>query len=67
MKANIGTLDRVIRFVIAALFIILYFTHTVTGIVGIILLVLAGIFLVTGILGYCALYIPFGISTKTKK
>jgi len=67
MKKNMGTLDIVIRLLIAALVIILYFTHVISGIVGIILLIFAGIFLVTSILGFCPLYLPFGINTLGKK
>ncbi len=67
MKSNVGTLDKILRFVIAAVFVVLYFTHVITGTLGIILLVFGGILAVTGILGFCALYIPFGINTKVQK
>lgn len=64
MKKNMGTADRVIRPIIAAIIAILYFTHAITGTLGIVLLVLAGIFILTSIIGYCPLYAPFGISTR---
>jgi hypothetical protein len=67
MKSNIGTIDKVARILIAALIVILYFTHVISGTLGIVLLVFAGIMLVTGVLGFCGLYIPFGINTKGKK
>lgn len=68
MKKNIGSIDRTLRIIIAAVLVILYFTNVVTGTFGIVLLVVAGIFLVTSFVGTCGLYIPFGINTcKTKK
>jgi hypothetical protein len=66
MKNNMGTIDKVIRILIAALVIVLYFTHVISGALGIILLIIAGIFIVTSIFGICPLYIPFGISTRKK-
>ena len=67
MKKNIGSADKIIRIVIAAIFALLYFTSTVTGIPGIVLLLLAGIFLMTSIVSWCPLYLPFGISTFKSK
>ncbi|HEU4716298.1 MAG TPA: DUF2892 domain-containing protein, partial [Bacteroidia bacterium] len=63
MKTNMGNADRIIRVVIAALFAVLFFTGTVTGGAGIALLVVAGVFMLTSIVGFCPLYLPFGIST----
>ncbi len=68
MKKNIGSADKIIRIVIALIFAALYFTGTVTGIPGLILLVLAAVFVLTSVLGSCPLYLPFGLSTlKTKQ
>lgn len=68
MKVNMGNTDRFIRIVLAILFSVLYFTQTVTGTAGALLLVLGGIFLLTSTLSFCPLYVPFGINTcKTKK
>lgn len=63
MKANMGTTDKIIRFALAALFIVLYLTEVVTGTPGIILLVVAGIFVATSFISFCPLYAPFGIRT----
>jgi hypothetical protein len=63
MKKNMGSTDKIIRFILAAIFVILYFTGTVTGTVGIILLVLAGVFVLTSLVNFCPLYAPFGLST----
>ncbi len=62
-----GSIDKVIRVIVALVFGILYFTGTVSGIAGIILLVLSGVFLITTIAGSCPLYLPFGISTFRSK
>lgn len=63
MKKNMGIADRVIRIIVAAIFAALYFTGTVTGLTGTILLVLGGIFLVTSVVSFCPLYTIFGIKT----
>jgi hypothetical protein len=63
MKKNMGTADRIIRFLIAAIVGILYFTHMVSGTLGIVLLVLAGVFLLTSLVSFCPLYSVFGLST----
>jgi fatty acid desaturase len=63
MKKNMGSSDKIIRFILAAIFVGLYFTGTVTGTWGIVLLVLAGVFVLTSMVSFCPLYAPFGLST----
>jgi Protein of unknown function (DUF2892) len=63
MKKNMGSADRIIRFVVALVAAGLYFTHTVTGTLGIVLLAVAGIFVLTGLISFCPLYTIFGIRT----
>jgi hypothetical protein len=67
MKTNIGTTDKIIRIVIALLFAVLYFTNVISGTLGIVLLVLAAVFVLTSIVGFCPLYLPFGMNTGKKK
>ena len=67
MKKNMGTIDIVIRLLIAAFVIVLYFTHVISGILAIILLIFAGIFILTSLFSFCPLYLPFGIITRGKK
>ncbi len=67
MKPNMGTTDKIIRIVIAALVAVLYFTNVISGTVGIILLVLAVVFVLTSLISFCPLYLPFGINTGKKK
>ena len=65
-----GTADRIIRVIIAAIVGILYFTGTISGTLGIVLLVLACVFVLTSLISFCPLYAPFGIKTcpiKNKK
>lgn len=62
-----GSTDKVIRLLIVIIFFLLYFTGTVSGALGGVLVALGGVFVITSILGTCPLYIPFGISTCKKK
>lgn len=64
MKVNMGIIDRSIRLAIVAIIAVLYFAGQITGIVAIILGIVAVVFLVTSVLGRCPGYLPFGISTR---
>lgn len=66
MKKNMGSADRIIRVIIAAVIAGLFFAKVITGTVGIVLLVLAGVFVLTSLISFCPLYLPFGISTCKK-
>ena len=66
MKRNMGTLDRVIRILVAVLFAILVFTGVISGAAAFILGILAAVFVITAAIGFCPLYLPFGISTGPK-
>jgi K+-transporting ATPase A subunit len=66
MKTNMGSTDRIIRLIVAVIFAVLYFTGTVSGTLGIILLILAAVFILTTVIGFCPLYLPLGISTCRK-
>jgi hypothetical protein len=67
MKQNMGTIDRVIRVILAILVLVLYLTGNISGTAAIILGIFAVIFVLTSLVGYCPLYGPLGISTKKKK
>ena len=67
MKKNMGTADRVFRIVIAVVIAALYFTNVISGTLAIVLLALAGIFILTSLISVCPLYLPFGLSTLRKK
>jgi hypothetical protein len=66
MKKNMGTIDRIIRILLAIVVIILYITGSITGFAAIILGILAIVFIITSMIGFCPLYVPFKISTIGK-
>jgi hypothetical protein len=62
-----GGTDKVIRIILAVVFAVLFFTKTVTGTLGIVLVVLGGVFLATSVISFCPLYTLVGMNTcKTK-
>lgn len=63
MKKNMGTTDRIVRTILAIVMATLYFTGTVTGTLGMVMLILALVFIATSIIGFCPLYLLFGLST----
>lgn len=67
MKTNMGSVDRIIRVILAVVVAVLYFTKQITGTIAIILGILAIIFILTSLVGVCPLYLPFKISTKKKQ
>jgi hypothetical protein len=67
MEKNMGTIDRVVRIVIAVIIAILYYTDQITGLAAIILGIIAVVFLLTSLFARCPLYLPFGISTRKKE
>jgi Inner membrane protein YgaP-like, transmembrane domain len=67
MNSNMGTVDRVIRLLLAIVVGVLYFTGQIGGITAIVLGVLALVFLLTSVVSFCPLYAPFKISTKPKE
>jgi hypothetical protein len=67
MKKNMGTIDKVIRILVAVVVVILYFTHVISGTLAIILLAISAVFVLTSLLGFCPLYLPLSIHTNKKK
>jgi hypothetical protein len=61
---NMGTVDRIVRVIVAIVIAVLYFTGSISGMLAIILLVLAGVFILTSLISTCPLYLPFGITTR---
>ena len=64
MKSNMGSTDKIVRIIIAIVVAVLWYTGTISGTVAIVLAVLAGVFVLTSLIGFCPLYLPFGLSTK---
>ena len=67
MKKNMGTIDKAVRFIAAIIILILYGTDVISGTTATILLIVAGIFILTSFISLCPLYLPFGLSTRRKK
>jgi len=63
MKSNMGSMDRSVRIGVALLAVVLYFTDILTGTLGIVALIVAGVFLLTSVISFCPLYAIFGITT----
>lgn len=64
MKRNESTLDRIIRVLAGAAFLLLFFFQVVGGTLGIVLLVLGALLMVTGVIGFCPAYALVKISTR---
>ena len=64
MKVNMGMLDRGFRLGLAIMAGLLYWTGILDVVVGIVAIAIAGIFLLTSLVGFCPLYLPLKISTK---
>jgi Protein of unknown function (DUF2892) len=67
MKPNMGNADRIIRVLLAAVFAFLYFSGTVTGTLGLILVILGGVFVLTSLVSFCPLYTLVGMNTCPRK
>ena len=62
-----GSVDRDMRLLIAALIVTLYFANAISGIAGIVLIILSILFVLTSFVGFCPLYLPLGISSLKRK
>ncbi|MBX2898552.1 MAG: DUF2892 domain-containing protein [Cyclobacteriaceae bacterium] len=67
MNKNMGSADRLIRVILAGIVVVLYFTNIISGTTAIVLLILASVFILTSLVSFCPLYLPFGLSTLRKK
>ncbi|WKZ59762.1 MAG: DUF2892 domain-containing protein [Cyclobacteriaceae bacterium] len=67
MKKNMGKTDKLIRVTLGLIFIALYFAGTVTGTLGIVLLILGAVFILTSAMSFCPLYTLVGINTCAVK
>ena len=67
MKKNMGSYDKLIRLSVAIVLIILYYNGVLAGTLGIVALVIALIFTVTSLIGFCPLYSIFGIKICKKE
>ena len=66
MKKNMGIVDRTIRLLVGVIIAALYFTNQISGVVAIIMGVLAVIFILSSLMAWCPLYMPIKLSTLKK-
>jgi hypothetical protein len=66
LKSNVGTIDKGLRILGAMFFAGAYYNKEITGITAVVLLIIAGIFIVTSFISFCPLYSIFKISTHKK-
>mgnify|MGYP001184567116 FL=1 len=66
MIKNMSNIDRGIRVVVAAVFVYLYVSSIVSGVLGFLLMVFALVFLATSTIAFCPLYLPFNFSTRKR-
>jgi hypothetical protein len=67
MKKNVGTIDKVIRIIIAVVVAALYISHVISGSLAIILLIVAGILVATSLVSICPIWLALGVSTRKKE
>lgn len=67
MKKNVGNVDRFIRFLVAVVIVVLYVTEIISGTLGVILLLVAGVFILTSFISICPGYLLLGLSTRKRK
>lgn len=67
MKKNMGSADRIIRLVIAAVLAFLFYNGTISGTLGIVAVVAAAVFALTSLVSFCPLYPLLGINTCSVK
>jgi len=63
-KVNEAGWDRAARVVLGIVLLVLGFGGIIPGTVGIVVGVVGLIPLLTGVIGFCPLYLPFNFSTK---
>ncbi len=61
---NESMVDRVIRFVLGAVLVYVWYAMVVTGMLATVALVIGIVLMLTGIIGWCPLYSLFGIKTR---
>lgn len=67
MTKNMGSTDKIVRLLVAAVIAVLYFTGIISGTLAIFLGIVAIIFVLTSLISFCPLYTLLGINTCKKK
>ncbi|WP_395049683.1 DUF2892 domain-containing protein [Flavobacterium sp.] len=66
MKKNMGSTDKIIRIFIALVIVGLWYKEIISGTIATVFGVFVIIFLLTSLISFCPLYLPFGINTSQK-
>jgi K+-transporting ATPase A subunit len=64
MKLNLSGVDRLLRTIIAVALIVLGLTGVLAGTIAIIGYILAAVFLLTALVGFCPLYAALKFNTR---
>ena len=67
MKKNVGNIDKIVRFIVAAVAIWAAYTHQVASPWDYVLYVVAAIMVITAVASTCPLWIIFGVDTLKAK
>lgn len=67
MIKNLGSVDKGIRIFLAVVLTTLYLTDVITGTLGLVLIGLSVLFVLTSLISFCPVYLPFGLSTLRRK
>lgn len=63
---NMGSTDRIVRTVAAVVMLLLAFLVPMSSILSTILIILGVVFILTSLVSFCPLYLPFKINTLKK-
>lgn len=63
MKKNMGSIDKVVRVLLAISIALLYFFNVIEGTVAYVLMAVAIALLVTSFINFCPLYALIGVNT----
>ena len=66
LNKNMGTIDRIVRIALALVLFGLIVTGTVSGVLAIIMGVVAAIFAVTSVVSFCPIYFVTKLSTRSE-
>ena len=64
LNKNMGSTDKIIRVLLAIIGAVLIFTGVVQGTLAWVVGILAVVFVLTSLVSFCPLYLPFKISTR---
>ena len=67
MKKNMGTVDRIIRVLLAVVVVVLGVTKVIAGTWLAAMAVLAAVLVPPSIIGLCPLHLPFKVSTRRQR